>query len=55
MSEVVATVVQDVSPGLSGAEAASYGAIIAGAFTLLGVVVERVLRSTGFLRFESSE
>jgi hypothetical protein len=55
MSEVVATVVRDVSPGLSGAEAALYGAIIAGAFTLLGVVVERVLRSTGFLPFESSE
>jgi hypothetical protein len=55
MSEVVATVVQDVSPGLSGAEAALYGAIIAGAFTLLGVVVERVLRSTGFLRSEVSE
>lgn len=55
MSEVVATVVRDVSPGLSGAEAALYGAIIAGAFTLLGVVVERVLRSTGFLRSEVSE
>jgi hypothetical protein len=55
MSEVVATVVRDVSPGLSGAEAALYGAIVAGAFTLLGVVVERVLRSTGFLRFEASE
>jgi hypothetical protein len=36
-----------VSPGLSGAEAAVYGAIIAGVFTLLGVVVERVLRLTG--------
>src|SRR5919112_823404 len=55
MSEVVATVVRDVRPGLSGAEAALYGAIIAGAFTLLGVVVERVLRLTGFLHFEASE
>ena len=55
MSEMVATVVRDVSPGLSGAEAALYGAIIAGAFTLLGVVIERVLRLTGFLRFETSE
>jgi hypothetical protein len=55
MSEVVATVVRDVSPGLSGAEAALYGAIIAGAFTLLGVVVERVLRLVGFLRFEAYE
>ena len=55
MSEVVATVVRDVRPGLSSAEAALYGAIIAGAFTLLGVVVERVLRSMGFLRFEASE
>jgi hypothetical protein len=55
MSEVVATVVRDVSPGLSGAEAALYGAIIAGVFTLLGVVVERLLRLTGFLRFEVYE
>jgi hypothetical protein len=55
MSEVVATVVQDSRPGLSGAEAALYGAIIAGAFTLLGVVVERVLRLVGFLRFEAYE
>ena len=55
MSEVVAPMVRGVSPGLSGAEAALYGAFIAGAFTLLGVVVERVLRLTGFLRFEASE
>jgi hypothetical protein len=55
MSEVVATVVRDVSPGLSGAEAALYGAIIAGVFTLLGVIVERLLRLTGFLRFEVYE
>lgn len=44
-----------VSSGLSGAEAALYGAFIAGGFTLLGLVVERVLRSMGFLRFEASE
>jgi|SRR5215212_287660 len=55
MSEVVATMVRDVSPGLSGAEAALYGAIIAGVFTLLGVIVERLLRLTGFLRFEVYE
>jgi hypothetical protein len=48
-------VVQDSRPGLSGAEAALYGAIIAGAFTLLGVVTERILRLMGFLRFEAYE
>lgn len=59
MSEVVATVVRDVSPGLSGAEAALYGGLggglIGGVLALLGVIVERVLRLTGFLRFEASE
>jgi hypothetical protein len=59
MSEVVATVVRDVSPGLSGAEAALYGGLggglIGGILALLGVVVERVLRFTGFLRSEVSE
>jgi hypothetical protein len=51
MSEAVATMVRGVSPGLSGAEAALYGAIIAGAFTLLGVALgligERYLRHRG--------
>jgi hypothetical protein len=56
---VVAEDFRRVNSGLSGAEAALYGAYIAGAFTLLGtllgLVVERVLRSMGFLRFEASE
>jgi hypothetical protein len=56
---VVAEDFRRVNSGLSGAEAALYGAFIAGAFTLLGtllgLVVERVLRSMGFLRFEASE
>jgi hypothetical protein len=59
MSQVVATVVRDVSPGLSGAEAALYGGLggglIGGVLALLGVIVERVLRLTGFLHFEASE
>jgi hypothetical protein len=54
MSEVVATVAWDVRPGLSGAEAALYGAIIAGTFTLLGVVVERLIRVLGRLQFEAA-
>ena len=36
MSEAGATMVWGVSPGMSSAEAALYGAFIAGAFTLLG-------------------
>jgi hypothetical protein len=51
----VAEGIRRVTQGLSGAEAALYGALIAGAFTLLGVVVERVLRLVGFLRFEAYE
>jgi hypothetical protein len=54
MSEVVTAVVWNVSPGLSGAEAALYGAIIAGAFTMLGVVIglvmDRVLQRLGKVR-----
>jgi hypothetical protein len=55
MSEVLATVVRDVSPGLSGTEAALYGGLGGGILALFGVIVERVLRLTGFLRFEASE
>jgi hypothetical protein len=40
---------------VNAATATLYGAIIAGSFALLGVVVERVLRLMGFLRFEASE
>ncbi len=39
---------------MNAATATLYGAIIAGTFTLLGVMIERVLRLVGFLRFEAS-
>jgi hypothetical protein len=59
MSEMIATVVRDAGPGLSGTEAALYGGLggglIGGILALLGVIVERVLRLVAFLRFEVYE
>ena len=40
---------------MSTETATLYGAIIAGTFALLGVLIERVLRLVGFLRFEVYE
>lgn len=37
---------------MDAAEATLYGAIVAGTFTLLGVMIERLLRLAGRLRFE---
>jgi hypothetical protein len=39
---------------VTAAEATLYGAIFAGTFALLGVVIERLLRLAGLLRFEAS-
>ena len=40
---------------MSATTATLYGAVIAGVFALLGVLIERVLRLMGFLRFEAYE
>jgi len=39
---------------VTAAEATLYGAVIAGTFTLLGMMIERLLRLVGFLRFSAS-
>jgi hypothetical protein len=46
-------VAEDVR-GLSAATATLYGALIGGTFALLGVVIERLMRLTGRVRFEAS-